>query len=133
MMLLEKQLLVNGESAAGGDRSTKRARTTSGAPPTHVTTTWVEMSRSVFSPLNIHFRSSILSILCLQTSVKLLSPSSFLLLHKGNIKTYLHKKYLNVELEGVLWQMESVSFMQENLHRIIFSIKRLFVSQNPYF
>jgi DNA-dependent protein kinase catalytic subunit len=45
IMLLEKQLLVNGESAAAGSRSTKRARTSTGAPPDHSTITWVEMSR----------------------------------------------------------------------------------------
>ena len=47
IMLLEKQLLVNGESAAAGSRSTKRARTSTGAPPDHSTITWVEMSRQV--------------------------------------------------------------------------------------
>ena len=43
VMLLEKQLLMNGESASGG-RSVKRARGTAAASDI-TTTTWVEMSR----------------------------------------------------------------------------------------
>ena len=44
-MLLEKQLLMNGESASGG-RSVKRARGTATTSDI-TTTTWVEMSRYI--------------------------------------------------------------------------------------
>ena len=61
IMLLEKQLLANGESASGG-RSAKRARTTSAAALDLTTTTWVEMSRYMYMEcvhiyIHIHTRS----------------------------------------------------------------------------